>query len=279
MTMTSEQIFEAYAADLRGRSKSASTLAQFRIISARYCSWLALHDLDVADVRRADVAAWLNAETTWRAATKHSYLKLLSAAYNYAVDELEVLERNPCTGAAKRLPDVPEHVPVTIPVRELRRMKAGLRDARDARAFHLLAYSGLRSIEIRQLQWEHVSLADDTLHVVDGKGRKSRMVPLHPALRVHLRREGASPWVLPGQRGDMLSHNGMGKIAARIGGRCHDYRRTVATSLDENDVRESVIDAIMGWASVSIRRKHYTAVNSRRLMDGILGLYRVEGGL
>lgn len=47
--------------------------------------------------------------------------------------------------------------------------------------FKLLATTGLRRSELVSLTWEQVDLVNETIRI-DGKGKKERILPLHPHL-------------------------------------------------------------------------------------------------
>jgi integrase len=53
----------------------------------------------------------------------------------------------------------------------------------------------------------------------------------------------------------------------------HDFRRTVASSLDANGVEEGLINEIMGWARRGIFARYYRNVAPERLQQAILRLY------
>lgn len=56
------------------------------------------------------------------------------------------------------------------------------RRARDRIAILLMWYAGLRLSEVCHLGWGAIDLGAGTLTVIMGKGRKSRVIPLHPRL-------------------------------------------------------------------------------------------------
>jgi integrase len=75
--------------------------------------------------------------------------------------------------------------PRTIPNRILREIWNDTRDHEDRLLFAMFVWTGLRTIEVRRLTRNDVSLADGTLRV-DGKGDRERIVPIHPRLRALL---------------------------------------------------------------------------------------------
>jgi site-specific recombinase XerD len=86
----------------------------------------------VESAKREHVTAFL-LQTGWARSTMGTALAYLNAAYNFAVDELEVLERNPCRRV--RLPKAPVRVPRTIPNRILRHIWNDTRDHDDRLLF------------------------------------------------------------------------------------------------------------------------------------------------
>ena len=53
----------------------------------------------------------------------------------------------------------------------------------------------------------------------------------------------------------------------------HRFRKTVATSLADNDVPGDIIDKIMGWAPAGVRAKYYVKTKDVSLQRAILKLY------
>ena len=54
------------------------------------------------------------------------------------------------------------------------------------------------------------------------------------------------------------------------------FRKTAATVLAEEGVREDVIDKIMGWSPTTIRQRYYTRVADGSLYEAILKLYQAD---
>lgn len=233
-----------------------------------------LRENGVAEVRRTHVQAFL-LSTGWAPSTQRLALAWIRAAYNYAVDELELLERNPCRRV--RLPTPPQHVARTISNETLREIKREAGTPADYLLFCLFAYTGLRTIEVIRLTWNDVSKVENTLHV-HGKRDKYRLVPIHPELRKPLVHEKMiSPWVVPGKDGPISSsalHKRMKRIAGGRQIQNHDYRRSFATSLRANRVDPYVRDAIMGWTRSEQFAQAYNAVSHKELQDAILCAYQ-----
>ena len=106
-------------------------------------------------------------------------LAVVSAFCRFLVRE-EHLRRNPAE-LADRVPE-PQSAPRALTDQEQQRLLDLSRKTRNAvRNFtiiHLALNTGLRASEICQLNWADVNLEQGQLHVLRGKGQRSRTVPL-----------------------------------------------------------------------------------------------------
>ena len=171
----------------------------------------ALGDLTAADVTTADVSRFLRSldstGLTPRSVNKHR--QVLAAMFTYGSrSDTHALPFNPVAGTDKRRENPPaaldyyevEEVEALARVCENGQHRTGERpldaseaaarrmeDNRDAEAFRLLFYTGLRLGELLPLRWEDVDLHDRLLLVRRGlsagqetlpKGRQHRFVPL-----------------------------------------------------------------------------------------------------
>jgi integrase len=196
--------------------------------------------------------------------TQHTRLASIRAAYRYGIRR-GIVTHDPTEDV--RLERIQETEPKIIPNGELRQVLRDVAPNRELLAY-LLAYTGARRNEIRELRWEDVNLVKQTLTVKHGKGGRMRYVPIHPALGEVM----AGKWRM-GQSGCSVVSWRVIEKEISPGYSAHDYRRTVATSLYVNGVSEPVIDKILGWAPRTTARRHYLRVVSQSLHDGILKLY------
>ena len=123
--------------DLRLRGAKPGSITNYLRVATRWRTWCEENGLDPMSARKADVQAWL-LSTGWAPSTMRQVgLVSLSAAYSFAVDDLEVIDRNPCRKV--RLPKPIQRVIRTVPNRVLREIKAHVRDDYDLLLFCLLA--------------------------------------------------------------------------------------------------------------------------------------------
>lgn len=273
-------IFDQYTERLRRKNRSPHTVSGFATASSRLDRWLRAQGIDAGDATYPVLEEYFDT-LELGAGTKATHMKHVKAAYNYAVKR-GALRHNPALDL--ELPEPDPREPRTIPTETLREIKAGIRLQRDWLFFHLLAYTGMRRSEIRGLVWDDgrsdgrsvVQLDRQTIRVW-GKGRKRRLVPIHPALGEVLAKEGERPgeFVIHSTGRDGIAIDTLQRMVKRLHPDCtpHDYRRTVMTSLGNNGVADHLIDRILGWSPDSIRERFYRNVAPPELHQAILRLY------
>jgi integrase/recombinase XerC len=193
--------------------------------------------------------------------------------------------------AAVRAPKIARTLPKPLPVGDARRvsdpdLRAGEEQepwilARDAAVLALLYGSGLRISEALGLRRLDASAPGDVL-VVNGKGNKSRMVPLLPQVSELIRQYVAlCPYDLPpggplfvGAKGGPLSPRIAQLVMARLRGVLglpdsatpHALRHSFATHLLARGGDLRAIQELLGHASLSTTQI-YTGVDSERLIE------------
>jgi integrase len=176
-------------------------------------------------------------------------------------------------------PKVPR--PLPRPIRE-----ADLRRALDAASpklaaiMTLMADSGLRCLEVAQLMWSDIELADGQMWLIvrNGKGRRDRVVPIGESVTRALRRHGtpARGPVFLGRDGHQMRPNSVSQTVnqhlSRLGipATAHKLRARYATRavevLNMQDVAE-----LCGWESLETAR-HYIKPDKERSLRLVLAL-------
>jgi len=266
-------IFAQYEERLRRRGRSHQTALNFRSAASHYQLWLADKGLETLQIETWQVEEYME-QLNLAASTKRMHLTQLKAAYRYAIAR-GLLVRNPC--AEVELPVVAAPRPRILTSATLREMKQEAdADSHLWLMFHLLAYTGMRRDEVRTLHWEAVDFVNGTMDVL-GKAQKRRLVPIHPALGEALSEFKGRPAqpVFSLRKSNPVTTPTFYKWLEKLNpdATFHDFRRTVASSLDANGVEEGIIMRIMGWAPRTIFDRHYRNVADERLQRAILKLY------
>ena len=170
-----------------------------------------------------------------------------------------------------------------------RRWAAAHASIRDAAIFELLLNTGLRESELAALTLADIKLAEKkgSLLVRDGKGGKSRTVPLNSDARAALQKYiavrpiNSGDRIFYGQRGP-LQRNGIYKIVNGIGRRGagipdlapHTLRHTCFTRMAKAGVDLSTIASIAGHSDPKTTAKFYistSAADREAAVDALVG--------
>lgn len=148
---------------------------------------------------------------------------------------------------------------------------------RDRLAIILMLYAGLRLSECCDLRWTDIDLGRNMLRVVDGKGGKTRMVPIHARLKAELQ-EQPKPRSGPVLRnssklGGIVSktlRQTFWRRLARLGldVSAHQLRHTFATTLLNNGADLMTICELLGHESLDTTRI-YLRLETRRKIEAI----------
>jgi integrase/recombinase XerD len=159
------------------------------------------------------------------------------------------------------------------------------RGLRDRALLELLYATGLRRGEVERLRPEEVDLAEETVRVVEGKGKKDRLVPLSERAAAWLEKylEEARPCLVKGRDpgtvflgrwGTPLSGAHMGNLIRQYletagvpkEGACHMFRHTMATLMLEGGADIRYIQKMLGHATLQ-STEIYTHVAIRKLRE------------
>lgn len=153
-------------------------------------------------------------------------------------------------------------------------------NSRNALAWKLLAWLGLRRNELRRLKVGDVSLSDLLLVVRNTKGKEDRILPIPRALvfalnnAIHGRTEGA--YLLPGARGGYWDHHSFYLAFERhceraclpAGVTPHTLRHTFATHMIQRGVSIRVVQQWLGHKRIDTT-SHYLQVAPEFMTDAL----------
>lgn len=256
-----DQLIEDFTGHQRAMAKAPGTIAKRRSELASWDRWIG-DRWRGADFR--DVEAWLEARPIGPRA-KNSAVSHLRAFYRWARRE-GLTEADPCRDVD--LPRNPRHLPRPASARDVARAIGHGVDRCEV-ACALMAYAGLRCIEVSRLDWDDVDLVAGRLHVL-GKGDKEGYVPIRATLRSILAAgDGLEGPVVTTWDGRRLTPTRVCQIVnahlRRRGTRCtaHQLRHWAATDLLESSgdlylvrdfMRHSSIAQTEGYAQLAAGR-------------------------
>ena len=263
----------------------------------RFCRTQRGKDIDTAEPE--DLLAWVDyrqsSQRLVKDATVARDLCVLRTFYTWLWEQ-EIIFANP----AHALPEFvchPYGASDYLTVDECFRMLEAIdrKDPLGLRNYTIIALlwsTGLRSRELRMLDWEDVDLQDGHIKVRHGKGRTQRMIflnervhkdlqryrrntlgtksgPLFPAVETFNSRQKGVRRLSGARLGDIVRDAARGAgIARRIGP--HILRHTFATHMFEAGVDIKDLQEILGHedASETTRYVHVTISAAKRLLSG-----------
>lgn len=231
--------------------------------------------------------------------TRKNVLSSIHSFYRYLL-AVQVLEVDPSAGVSP--PRVVHKPGVHLTAQELRALlDSPGSDPRERFVTFLLAHTGARANEVRLLRWMDVDLHERTM-MVQGKGDKFRVIDIHPALMVEMRRwwfrqeaiqhrypamreameHPERAYVLMTRNGQPLARTVIAKHVRRRAARAglrprpakhwadrteaspHALRRSFATLLLNDGHHIDAVADVLGHVSVDTTRRHYAFTSNAR---------------
>jgi site-specific recombinase XerD len=275
--------------DLRRRDSAARTRRAYGVDVAQFAQWATERELEPADVGPKAVRRYIAHLSENHAAPSTSARKLAALRALFSSQrEHGLIDQNPADLVSTPRRGV--HLPRVLSAREAGRLLDGIPatgplELRDRAMFELAYSCGLRAEEIVSLRPHDVDHDAEQLRV-EGKGRKTRFVPIgEPALaavRRYLERARAAletPATGGGTDALFLSKTGKAlgtsdvrrrlrtwtaRVGVAEGSSPHALRHSFATHLLDGGADLRSIQEMLGHASVS-STQIYTRVESARL--------------
>lgn len=197
-SMTVRQLFQRYInVYAKDNELEATTTSRYEVLYEHQID-AKLGTRKLTSITKADINEWVrwlkedyvNPRTQKHLAEKtikHAY-NLLSSLFNYAIDELEVIDSNPCARKGKKRISTKEEkrkkqkelVEMQYSEIEIMQLLSALLDERKQKPelIHIpvllfIIFTGVRTNEIMGLRWENVDFERNRVVIVEGRTRDS----------------------------------------------------------------------------------------------------------
>jgi len=286
----------------RATAYSSHTLKRDELALRRFTGWLAsekptLHSLMEIDARALDdYAVWLALYETedggrLKPASRFTLLSALLGFFRWLEAEGKIL-KDPARRL--KLPRVPKPFPRgVLTCKEMTRLLAvpdltTTLGRRDRAILELLYSSGIRNSELRSLKLTALNLSEGLVTVHEGKGKKSRVVPIGKTAGRHLvryleesrprlRRSRFEEHVFLSRTGRALASVDLIVLIRKAGEKAglgkpvrpHGLRHTCATHLLKGGADIRYIQELLGHASLSSTQvyTHVAAADLKRVHE------------
>lgn len=222
----------------------------------------------------------------------HKKIAILKSFFNFLAEE-EIVLKNPAIRI--KTPKKEVSAPRLISKFEINKIIGSVKFApprcrknyiRDKLLLSTLYYTGIRRSELLNLNWSDLNLEKSTLTVRNGKGKKDRVIPLHPMVQKLL--DEYLDQMLPlrtnalfvGESGRRLCKNSfycLIRMYFKLSGlgskgyTAHSFRHSFATHLIESGADIFKVQKLLGHSSLD-STKIYVTFYSRSLADTISNL-------
>lgn len=287
--MTRKELVDTYIKVMKSEDKSEGTINEYLKHINEYFSFLDNNGIDYTKANSKDVKLFRNENPDLSTATKNLKICAVNSFYTFLVDDMEVLENNPCNNIKSlKIKDREEKVPLTkIQVYWLIN---ACKNYRDKAIITMLANTGLRISELINVMmedYEYAKLHDGELSVI-GKGNKLRIVYLNDKVieivdkYLTTRKESdynnlfISNGCVPMDR-SCISRT-LKTIAKRSGHfsddeikKIHNHvlRHSYTTEAIESNIPLEVVSKTLGHSSTTITYNTYLHMSKNRIKDSM----------
>ena len=283
-----EKTLQLFREDMELR-RAPGTLAIYRTAIRSLLQWLDRRRLDLHQVRTEDLLAYqrelylrkTRAGRPYSLGYQAGQIIAVKGLFHFLYKRLLIL-RDPA--AALELPKLEKRLPrVVLSREEVRRILAVARDRspiglRDRAILETFYATGIRYGELARLTPYHVDTRERILHVIQGKGRRDRNVPLTNAAcraietylvsgRPKLLNGAATKWLFVSDKGGFMHcavvnerlKRWAKKARVKKNVTCHTFRHSIATHLLQARADIRHIQAFLGHQCLSTTER-YTRV-------------------
>jgi site-specific recombinase XerD len=268
----------SYRRSLRRKNYSSHTVKNYMNILQRFISRLTV---PLSQVTHREIGAYVDHLLSHHRKPKTitCHLQTLRLFFDHLIEEEAIERNNPVIRVSIRLPKpLPRH----LKDEQVVRLFKVITDPRDRALFMLMLRCGLRVEEVAKLTVDAIDYARRRLLVLNGKGRKDRVVYLSEdvctALEVYLkRRSSKARGLFLVQKGPMtaqpLSVRGIQKRMeyyaqkSQVAASCHQLRHTMATQLLNADAGLATIQDLLGHGQITTTQRYCRVSNLKVQRD------------
>jgi len=244
-----------------------------------------LRDMNTGVIR--EFLNHMRQERGWSPKTYRIYRQNLKSFFEWCI-KMKYVRKNPVDEIEK--PKLPRRLPRSLTKEQMLQVLShtawhnwsyGLQKSRNEAIIATFALTGLRLAELINLKVNDVNFENESIFVREGKGRKDRVIPIHPRLMPILRgyfeerqrRLGVSQWFFTGIRSDkklrakdIQEFCRIISAASEIKFTPHMLRHTFGRLSVDADLQLYKLKEIMGHSDVSTTQI-YLSVSDKSLKE------------
>lgn len=175
--MAREELINTYIKVMKAEDKSEGTINEYLKHINEYFSFLDNNNIEYTKANSKDIKLFRNENPNLSASTKNGKVSAVNSFYTFLVDDMEMMEYNPCSSVKPlKIKNRVEKVPLTKV--QIHWLINSCKNDRDRAIISMLVNTGLRVSELINVtleDYKHAKSNDGELNVI-GKGNKFRVV-------------------------------------------------------------------------------------------------------
>lgn len=244
---------------LSEKGKSPKTIRSYFYSLSNFEKWLKGVDTDLSNFARSDVQQYIDELTANKksAATINAYYAAIRALAKYlnkpeAVEDIRIV----------KAPKIMSEAPIALDKKERHKIRREIDrtgNKRNIAIFMTLLYTGIRISELVALDKSDIEVSErkGNLYVRNGKGNKSRTIPLHPEARRAIRqyleeRTDNDPALFLSTHKKRISVRSVQSLCEKYDIHPHKFRHTFVTDLVDAGVDDETIRTLTGHEHVAM---------------------------
>lgn len=287
--MKREELINTYIKVMRAEDKSEGTINEYLKHINEYFSFLDKNNIEYTEAKPKDIKLFRNENPNLSASTKNGKVSAVNSFYTFLVDDMEIMEYNPCSSVKSlKIKDRVEKVPLTKV--QIHWLINACKNDRDRAIITMLVNTGMRISELLNVtlnDYKYAKCHDGELSIL-GKGNKLRTVYLNDKVfevvdkYLLIRKESKynnlfiSNGCVPMDR-SCISRT-LKTTAKRSGhfnddeiSRLHNHllRHSFVTSAIDNNIPIEVVSSLVGHSNVNTTFSVYLHMNKNTIKENM----------
>lgn len=256
---STDQLLKIYAGTLLSEGKSKKTVKAYVNFLNRFERET---NKPLIEINTMDIRIWLSKcqQGTTGLRTCDTYRSYLSSFYHFLTNE-GILKENPVDRVGKIKYN--KFTELEYSVEEIDMFRTAIKTQKERAVLEVLLATGLRATELCSLEIADVNMQKRNLIVRQGKGNKSRIVPISRLAIMHLRkyletRTDDNPLLFVNRYNSAYNKNTLGTMVRKWGKatsvdnvHAHRFRKTFATDLFRRGMDIRSIQKLLGHSNIN----------------------------
>ena len=181
--MKREELINTYIKVMRAEDKSEGTINEYLKHINEYFSFLDNNGIDYTEAKPKDIKLFRNENPNLSASTKNGKVSAVNSFYTFLVDDMEMIEYNPCSSVKSlKIKDRVEKTPLTKV--QIHWLISACKNDRDRAIITTLVNTGMRISELLNVtlnDYEYAKTHEGEMNII-GKGNKLRTIYLNDSI-------------------------------------------------------------------------------------------------